>query len=277
MKKILLGIFMSVCTVVYCRGNEEIFESFKNNRVYYFDIEDGLKTRIKIDLNGDGDRDNLSFFVDKKKESKFIEIRVEDSEVNFEKKDGAVKNFFIMDSNKKDKFIEFGVICSDEKGLKPEIRIYRYNKKKKIEKINKKPLKFIIEGVSGNGKIYFWEGMIYRTGKKNIDENDVLRYYDIDDDEIVENKIKDKEKRYENDWEMVVYKEEKNIIEKEPITEEEKIEIATREKIIVGTLNKWDKFEILKVVKGTDHVKIRMYNGKTGWIGGNHMVWEEIE
>ena len=25
------------------------------------------------------------------------------------------------------------------------------------------------------------------------------------------------------------------------------------------------------------HVKIKMYDGKTGWIGGNHMVWEEKE
>lgn len=277
MKKLLLGIFMIAGTAAYCGGNEEISEAIKSNQLYYFNIEDGLKTRVKMDLNGDGDRDNLSFFVDKKKESKFIEIRVEGSEVNFEKKSGTVKNFFVMDSDKKDKFIEFGVICSDEKGLKPEIQIYRYNKKKKIEKVNKKPLNFIIEGVSGNGKIYFWEGMIYRTGKKNFNENDVLRYYDVDDDKIVENKIKDKERRYENDWEMVVYKEEKDIIEKEPITEEEKIEIAARENILAGTLNKWDKFEILKVVKGTDHVKIRMYNGKTGWIGGNHIVWEEIE
>lgn len=277
MKKLLLGMFMIAGSALYCEDNSDIFDRFKENKPYYFEVEDGIKTRVKLDLNSDGDRDNLSFFTDKKRGTEYIEIRVDDKEVNVENKSEVVKSFFVMDGDKKDKFIEFGFICSNKNGLNPIIQIYRYNKKRKIEKVNKKPLKFIMEALSGNGKIYFWEGMIYRTGKKNFDANDVLRYYDIDDDEIVENKIKDKERRYENEWEMVVYKEEENIIEKEPITEEEKIEIASREKIIAGTLNKWDKFEILKVVKGTDHVKIKMYNGKTGWIGGNHMVWEEIE
>lgn len=277
MKKLLAGIFIIAGTTLYCERNDDVFETFKDNQPYYFEVEDGLKTRVKIDLNGDGDRENLSFFVDEKRDSQFIEIRVGDKEVNIERKDGIVKNFFVMDSNKKDKFIEFGFITSKEDGLKPSVYIYRYSKKRKIEKVNKKPLNFIMEGVSGNGKIYFWEGMIYRTGKKNFDSNDVLRYYDVDDDKIVENKIKEKERRYENEWEMVVYKEESDIIEKEPITEEEKIEIAEREKILAGVLRKWDKFEIIKVSKGTDHVKIKMYNGKTGWIGGNHMIWEELE
>ena len=277
MKKLIAGMFIMAGSLVYCGENREIYDAFKNDEIYYFDVEEGLKTRVKIDLNGDDRRDNLSFFVDERRGNEYVEIRVEEREQNIEKKGEIVKSFFIMDSDKKDNFVEFGVIYTKENGMNPSVNIYRYNKKKKIERVNKKPLNFKMIGISGDGKVYFKEGMIYRTDSYKIDENSVLRYYDVEDDKIVEKKIKDRERRYENDWEMVVYKDEEDIIEKEPITEEEKIDIAEREKILVGILRKWDKFEILKVVKGTDHVKIKMYDGKTGWIGGNHMVWEEKE
>ena len=65
-----------------------------------------------------------------------------------------------------------------------------------------------------------------------------------------------------------IYKTEKDIIEDEKMSSEEKRNVAEKEDILVGKLNKWDKFEILKVKKKTDHVKIKFENDKIGWIGG---------
>ncbi len=52
MKKLLAGIFIIAGTTLYCERNDDVFETFKDNQPYYFEVEDGLKTRVKLDLNG---------------------------------------------------------------------------------------------------------------------------------------------------------------------------------------------------------------------------------
>ena len=111
-------------------------------------------------------------------------------------------------------------------------------------------------------------------GDEIIEENDILRYYNLKEDKIVENEIKNRIKIYKCSWNMVVYNSEKSIIDGAPVEEETKIPSAKEDGTLLGILRPGDKFEILKIEPNSDHVKIKLSNGKIGWIGGNHMVWD---
>ena len=84
----------------------------------------------------------------------------------------------------------------------------------------------------------------------------------------------DQTKIYQCDWNMIVYKTEESIVDGAPVEEDGKLSIAKEEGSFLGILRPGDKFEILKVIAYSDHVKIKLPNGKIGWIGGNHMVWD---
>ena len=109
---------------------------------------------------------------------------------------------------------------------------------------------------------------------ENIENSDVLSYYDLNLDKIVENKINNKIKMYNRESDLLVYTTEESICDGAPVEEEHKIAGAKGRGTFLGFLKKGDKFQILKVVPNSDHVKIKLPNGKIGWIGGNHMVWD---
>ena len=266
MKRIII-LFFLVGIFLYGEDNGEIFDCLKNNKIYNFDYKNGIKTRVKLDLDGNGTKEGFSFIVNEKIDNEYIKIRAGEDEIKIEKKGSLIKNIFIADFDKNDKFINFGVVFSDKNGENIETFIYQYKKGKISESV--KSLNFEIIGINGKGKIYFEDGLIYELDDEEFNEEDVLRYYDFRKGKVVENKIKGVSKRYEKDVEIPVYKNEKDIIDNKEISEAERIEIAKRENILAGTLKKWDKFEILKVKKKTDHVKIKLYNGEKGWIGGN--------
>lgn len=266
MKKIIMLFFLAGI-FVYGEDNGDIMESLKNNKIYNFNYENGIKTRIKMDLDGNGTKEGFSFIVNEKGDNEYIKIRAGEDEIKIEKKGSLIKNLFMADFDKNDKFINFGVAFSDEKGENTETFIYHYKKGKISESV--KSLNFEIIGINGKGRLYFDDGLIYELDDEQFNEEDVLRYYDFRKGKVVENKVKGISKRYEKDVEIPVYKNEKDIIDNKEISEAERIEIAKRENILAGTLKKWDKFEILKVKKKTDHVRIKMYNGEKGWIGGN--------
>ncbi len=271
MKKITVILFILLNFSVYSKDINEIKNQINKNQIFSWEIKEKVKLKVNMDLNGDGKNDILTFYIDKKN-SEYGELCVNNQKIKVERINSEFSNFFIMDADKNDNLIEFGYSCVYDNGLYDQTAIYRYSKK--IIKINKENLDFYPLEVSGDGKLYFSDGLIYLRGDEIIEENDILRYYNLKEDKIVENEIKNRIKIYKCSWNMVVYNSEKSIIDGAPVEEETKIPSAKEDGTLLGILRPGDKFEILKIEPNSDHVKIKLSNGKIGWIGGNHMVWD---
>ena len=270
MKKIVVFLLLSVTLSIsaFSKETENVVNVLKENGIFKVFNEDGIKSRFKINLDRKGDEENLGFYSDDTINGAVIKIRVNDNIEKYEQPEQKLKYFFIADIDKNDKFIEFGFVSENSTKTQSQTVVYRY-KKGKIIKAIEKPLDFEILGTNGVGGIYFEDGLIFEENIENFESDNVLRYYDINKKKIVENNIKTRVRRYEGDIAVLIYKTEKDIIEDEKMSSEEKRNVAEKEDILVGKLNKWDKFEILKVKKKTDHVKIKFENDKIGWIGGN--------
>ncbi|HAN09797.1 MAG TPA: hypothetical protein DCP90_04200 [Clostridiales bacterium] len=169
----------------------------------------------------------------------------------------------IIDVDKNDKYVDFYI---NEGYLSGGVSvIYRYVDEK-IKKIGE--CRGIV-ATSGDGKVYYWGGNLHENYEV-FDENLVLEYYDINKNEYVEtNQIIGK--KLKAPFEIKVYTKDGALeINGSPMMEDE-IEKATKGKL-VDLIKKNDEFTVIDLSDGV--TKVKTNNGKEGWVGGFHMVWD---
>ena len=120
----------------------------------------------------------------------------------------------------------------------------------------------------GDDKIYYTEGMI--DNRSDFSKEYVLRYWDIKQKKIVENKEFIGKTISSKSW--IVYKKEEYI--EDYGDDAGKIEQAKGNNHLLKVLKAGEQIKILKIVKERDHMEVELSDGKIGWIGDNHFVWD---
>lgn len=235
---------------------------------------DGQSGEIIYDFNSDKKLDTLFFFLERHKgDYEYIGVSkcyilVNGYMVEYDKMDDYYSNSIsaigIMDIDVNDNFIEFYITQGD---MANSVRntIYRLSDNG-IEEMSS--FTGGIRGLSGDGKIYYWGGNLYEKYDDVFDTDLVISYYDIyQNDYVYTDQIIGK--TIIADYNIIVYKSAEDVICDGPVTYEDKLRMA--EGKIITILQDSDKFEVLSI---EDQTKIRIEDGRVGWIGGLHMVWD---
>lgn len=225
---------------------------------------------IKYDFNNDSKIDTLNYSTSDITQSNnwttigYCTININDKTVGRKSEaPEGLSGVGIIDVDTKDNFVEFYIVDDYLAGGIP--RIYRLTSNNEIETVC--DIAGGIVGTSGDGKIYHWGGNLFEDG---FNPDWVLSYYDIyKKDEINTNQIIGK--TITAPQKITVYKEAKNVPEGPPQTPED-IARATEGKI-VASIAKGETFKVIEA-NGPGAVKIQTTDGKQGWIGGFHMVWD---
>lgn len=131
--------------------------------------------------------------------------------------------------------------------------------------------------------MFLWEGCIDTQGDYESDEYLVLFYYDYNKkkyvlkDDIIGRSIK-------FDWNIYLYKSKEDVVCGAPVDVEE--EVRRNPNIIIKTITAGEKMTIISIdalisesfsggyVNTDNGIKVKTKDGKIGWIGGFHMVWD---
>lgn len=124
-----------------------------------------------------------------------------------------------------------------------------------------------IQAVSGDGKIYYWGGNLYETHGVKFNTDLVLSYYDIKVKDYVKTSQMVGKTLSKND-KVIVFNSKDAVFDGAPMTYDDIIAASTGKIIKIMDAN--EKFEVLSVADG---VQVKTSDGKTGWIGGFHMIW----
>lgn len=188
----------------------------------------------------------------------------------------------IIDANKSDKTTEIYLKTEGMNGLSNGIGYYLYRLSDKGI-VEAGSMHGKIMGLSGDGKIYYWGGNLLDKGSiDKFDTNEVLIYYDIESQKL----IKTSQiigKRFIANYEVIVYKASNDVIRGAPVSVEEKIK--GREDIIIKRIKPGEGYTVIaledafeehmnKVHLSDTGVKVKTDDGKEGYIGGFHMVWD---
>lgn len=266
----------------------------QNNRIVWIKY----KNHINYDIDNDGKDEKIEFKLIKnlikKEENKEIIYGNIDISINGEKKISYpveideniceqadktqyIENYHIpmfigvCDINKSDKSKEFILRFNYvyETGLdETKTVIFRYidGKILKIYDESHNELSQVMN-FTGEDKIYYRDGMI--DNRSDFNKDYVLRYWDVKQKKIVENKEIIGKKIRSKNW--IVYKKKEYI--EDYGDDESKIEIAKRKNHLIKVLKYGEEIKILKIDKESDNFEIELSDGKRGWIGYNHFVW----
>lgn len=255
---------------------EKIKKSIDNNSPYefYFSEQQSEIGQIKYDFNNDGKIEILEYAT-KTGEGPYGYKEVQECKITFagesvEQKSDYIDNaegiscIGIIDTIKNDNCTEVYITDGYLRG--GTAVIYRLTDKG-IE--NAGEVDGGIEATSGDGKIYYWGGNLYESyNEGKFDTNLVLTYYDINRKEYV-NTDQIIGKTITSDREIIVYKTAEDVIDGAPLEEEEIIRRSKGKTVTTIKIN--EKYKVISLDNG---VKIMTEDGKTGWIGGFHMVWD---
>jgi hypothetical protein len=259
---------------------EQILKKLNENLAYEINLStnDQDKGLIEFDFDQDGQMDILKYSTIYGKRSEYgifgekmiitlngYTIVPETYDTIYDDYGGlGIVTFGVVDIDKSDQYIEFFLRDGYLRG--GFARIYRLTSNGIEELVS---LFGGIEAVSGTGHIYYWGGNLFETDRDGVFSPDtVLSYFDIYEDDFVEtDQIVGK--TITAIEEFIVYKSLDDVFDGQPVSQEDKIEQSKGK--IVKIVKEGEKFEVISIENGT---KIKTTDGKTGWIGGFHMVWD---
>jgi len=254
---------------------DAIDEAIKNNTIYtiYFGNKDTITEQIKYDFNYDGKievlhytttkgKDSIGYSIIKKCNLSMLGDSIEQESFENHIGEGLI-SLGIADFDKNDDCIDIIIKDGD---IYCTSYVYRFENNKFIKRAE---ITGEILATSGDGKVFFWGGNLYEP-RINEDFNTdlVITYYDI----VINEYVKTYQligKTIISDREIIVFKSADDVFNGPPITKDEILKMS--EGKIVSILKANDKFEVLII---DNVVKIRTEDGKEGWIGGFHMIWD---
>lgn len=247
---------------------DKIKKAIENNMPYeiLFSTNVSQEGKIKYDFNNDGKIDNLKYSTVVGSGGVVEKCKIDLAGILLEQNRNGegISSLGIIDVNNKDNYIEIFINDGYLRGGAATIYRLTDNDIKEIGHLDAG-----IQATSGDGKIYYWGSNLFeRDNNGKFDTDLVLSYYDVDKKEYIEtDQIVGK--TIVADREISVYKTREDVIGDMPLTDEE-IQERSKGKI-VKKIKSNEKFEVLSREQGT---KVRTEDGKVGWIGGFHMVWD---
>ena len=245
---------------------DKIKSTINENLIYNIEFSktNPDKGQIKYDFNNDNKIDSLNYLTELMDNPSDIikKCKIDINGFTLERETNAdeIVSMGIFDADKNDNYIEIFIVYGYLRGGTPEI--YRLTDKG-IEKIA--DIDGGIVATSGDGKIYYWGGNLFEEA---FNTNLVLTYYDINKKEYIETE-QIVGKTITAKFDCILYKTKEAVLDGAPVTEEDKIKMSKGK--IVKIVKSGEKFKVLSV---SDGIKIKTNDGKIGWIGGFHMVWD---
>lgn len=274
----------------------EIDKMLKNKKSYLiadFQNPEQIKNKkgyIKYDLDSDGNIDTVSYEIEttRNEYGYFIvnkcKITINDKKIIYEHRDtgevaGSINSIMLADVNSNDKYIEFYVVdgyLADRQ--ETNFYVYKNNQITNTCSIGSKVLNRF-----GDGKIFFWEGCIDTKRNYELSEDLVLFFYDYNKgkfaltDNVIGRSIK-------FDYNIYLYQLKKDVICGAPVDVDEVIHRYPNK--IIKTIKAGERMTIISIdgliakdygggyVNNDNGMKVKTEDGKTGWIGGFHMVWD---
>ncbi len=232
-----------------------------------------LKKEVKYDFNMDGEIDTLqvscSFNQHIENNSTqyydtVVELSIGNSTKTIQLDYGQYDSFMvgICDVDLSDDFVEiYTTEFSDCYGISSLFRMKGDELEKAVDLGYNK-----IVGVSGDGKVYVWDGCYRYTQVGESYEDLVLWYIDYESGKTIStNQIIGKQ--YSVSYQDILFHDLEDVPCGPPVEVSMKLEGAFYEPLdgeILTIIDKNDSYQALKV---------RTKDGKEGWIGGYHMVW----
>lgn len=255
---------------------DEIKKTIKNNEIYKIKFESNIPKfvgEIRYDFNNDGNIDILNcsiiepsgFFAEKVKLS--LNGKKIEKDTQFHGAWEVFSEFGIMDADTKDDYVEFYITEGYVGG--GVAYVYRLTDKGITET---DIIQGGIEGLSGDGKIYYWGGNLFDVYNEKFNRDLVVSYYDINKKEkvrtnqIIGKIITAKER-------IIVFKTMDDVFgdqDQESLDSFENI-IKKSEGKIITILEIGDTFQVLNLDEET---QIKTSDEKVGWIGGFNVTYD---
>lgn len=273
---VVLMLFSSVgCNQIFKQTeSDEIKSKIQSNDIYKIEFDYNTPKvvgDIKYDFNNDGKNDVLNCVISgtpgitAEKVSFTINGKTVEKETESHGSWEVFSEFGILDVDTKDNFVEFYITEGYVGG--GTAFLYRLTEQGIVEAA---VITGGIEGVSGDGKIYYWGGNLFEVFNEKFSTDMVISYYDINKKEIVKTNqiigktITAKER-------IILYKEQEFVI-----GDQSQAAIDTFENIVKKSEDKIVKIieigETFQVVNLDQETQVKTADGKIGWIGGFHVT-----